>query len=773
MGDREGFAWQEVPENNFVDELVYAKLRQIKALPSGLCTDAEFLRRITLDLTGLTPTPKEVRTFLLDGRDSRKKRNEVIERLIGSAEFVQHWTNRWSDLLQVNSEFLGSEGAEALRNWTQRSIASNEPYDEFVGALLNSSGSTIANPPAAYYKVLREADLAMENTTQLFLGTRFNCNKCHDHPFERWTQGDHQRLSAFFSGIEREDAEGSMPMPRTARNQIDGDPPAFEEIISDIVESELVDAAAVPPGFPFEHAGESAAEDAPRRAQLAGWLTAAENPYFARSYVNRLWSYFLGIGLIEPVDDIRAGNPSTNPALLERLTREFIDSDFDVRHVMRLICRSRVYQHSIETNKWNEDDGVNYSHALARRLPAEVMYDALHNATGSRTHLPGVRAGTLASELVDSSVKTTDGFLDLFGRPPRESACECERKNGMSLGQALSLVNGPTVSAAIRDPENMITELLAIETDAAKIIDELYIAFLGQPPSDEQTAAIATTFEVTDSANRAALSPEDERALATELAAWEASVPIIHWSAARAISASSSRGAEFALQDDGSFLVTSEPADKDSYSIVVWSELAGITGLRLEALPDPSLPGEGPGLAESNGNFVLNELRATAIPSDDPASARPLALQNATASFSQDGWAVAGAIEGERGSGWAVSPRFGERHVAVFELAKDIGGAGGTTIAITLDHDYGSKHNLGRFRIAATNSPRPVRYHGLSEELTDAFGVASADRTEQQHALIYAHFVETHAKWSARLRLSAAQDLAWALANSPAFLFNR
>ena len=231
------------------------------------------------------------------------------------------------------------------------------------------------------------------------------------------------------------------------------------------------------PGFPYTHEGKGA-KDGSRRALVSNWITSEKNPYFARSFVNRLWSYFFGIGIIDPVDDIRASNPPSNPELLDRLTADFIASGFDARRIMRLIATSRTYQHSVETNKWNEDDNVNFSHALARRLPAETLFDAIHKASGSLTRLPGQRPGIRAVELPGPEVKLGDNFLDLFGRPPRESACECERGSGMSLGQALNLVNGPTFAGAINDPANAIAALASTEKDDRKLIEEMFLSFL-------------------------------------------------------------------------------------------------------------------------------------------------------------------------------------------------------------------------------------------------------------------------------------------------------
>ncbi|MFT7486275.1 MAG: hypothetical protein ACI9F9_002130, partial [Candidatus Paceibacteria bacterium] len=770
----EPFKWLEEPTHNYVDQLVHEKLKRVHVQPSELCTDVEFLRRISLDLTGQIPTPREVRTLLMDGRESRVKRNELVERLIGSPAYVAHWSNRWCDLLQVNTKFLGEEGAQRTRDWIRKAVASNMPYDEFVNAILNSSGSTYENPASAYYKILREPDVVMENTTQLFLGVRFSCNKCHDHPFERWTRNQHWELAAFFGRVGRENAPDSAIMARTAENALDGNPPAFEELISDLQEGEVSDPLTnleVAPSFPYEHEV-ALPDDLGRRERLSTWLTAPSNPYFARSYVNRLWGYLMGMGLIEPVDDLRASNPPSNPQLLDRLEAEFLQSQFDVRAMLRTICQSRAYQRSIETNDSNREDDLNFSHALARRLPAEVLFDALHRATGSRSLLPGQRPGTAAADLIDPSVKTADGFLDLFGRPPRESSCECERTSGMSLGQALSMINGPTVADAIRDPNNEIARLVAYESDAVHILDELYITFLGRPPSEAELAAVLPALDVTDIGNRASLEPEQLLAVVEQQRQWETELNIPNWSVAQPTLASSNMGTVFEIADDGSLLATGDPVDKDHYSIVVQASAGTIRGLRIEALPHESLPAKGPGRSE-NGNFVLHELRVKAVPLDQPTHSRPLKLQSASANYSQGGFAVQGAIDGNATSGWAISSRFGQPHQAIFELAEDIGGSSGTVLFLELDQDFGTAHALGHFRFSTTSSPRPVRYHNLAPGVAEAIKVPSDQRTEQQRARIYAEFVQRHPQVAASLRLGTAQDLAWALVGSPAFLFNR
>jgi hypothetical protein len=488
MGDRSGFQWTDVAANNEIDELVYAKLKRMRILPSDLCTDADFIRRLYLDLIGIPPEPEEVRAFLADPRPTKEKRDELVDRLVGSPDYIENWTNKWSDLLQVNRKFLGEEGAWATRNWVRQAIATNMPYDRFVHTVLTASGSSMENPPAAYYKVLREPGLTVENTTQLFLGIRFSCNKCHDHPFERWTQDQYYQLAAYFARVGLKD-DPAFKNQRVGGSAVDS-AVSISEIVYDLPSGEVKHARTgqeTAPKFPFTHA-DLAPESATRREQVAHWITSPDNPYFAKNAVNRMWGYLMGVGLIEPIDDTRAGNPPSNPELLERLTADFKAGGFDVQAMMRQICKSRVYQHSIAANQWNEDDSINYSHALARRLPAETLFDAVKRATGSTTALPGLPVGFRAVQTPDSQVSPVDSFFDLFGRPPRESACECERSGGVMLGQALNLVNGPTIAEAIADPNNRIARLEAQIKDDGQLVDELFLSILCRFPTEGERA---------------------------------------------------------------------------------------------------------------------------------------------------------------------------------------------------------------------------------------------------------------------------------------------
>lgn len=469
LGDREGYQWKPSSENNFVDTLVNKKLERVKLLPSDLCSDAEFLRRVSFDLAGIPPTSEQVKAFLADARDSKTKREAKIDELLDSPDFIDHWTLKWSDLLMSNRKFITEKGVWAFRNWLRASFAENKPYDAFVYDMLTSSGSTFENPATNYFRVTREPNELMENMTQVFLGTRFNCNKCHDHPFERWTQRQYYELSGFLTGVVRK--------PGAAQG---------EEIVYSVATPGAMKhpntGAMLTASFPFTHAADSASPDA--RVRLAKWLTAKENPYFAKSIVNRYWSYFLGVGIIDPVDDIRASNPASNPELLDALTADFVANKFDLKRLVRTITTSSTYQRAVATHQWNDGDNINFSHALPRRLTAEQLYDAIQIATGAPSNIPGVPAGFRATQLPDPQINLS--FLDMFGRPPRESPCECERSSDVSLGQTLNLINGPTIADAIAHPQGKIARLIAEKADNKRIVEEVYLSVVCRLPSDAE-----------------------------------------------------------------------------------------------------------------------------------------------------------------------------------------------------------------------------------------------------------------------------------------------
>lgn len=795
MGDRTGFQWQSVPEYNWIDTLVYDKLKKVKVQPSDVCTDVEFVRRLYLDLTGLPPQPDDVRKFLADPRPSKEKREALVDQLIGNPEFVTHWTNKWADLLQVNANFLGGQGAQAYREWIRKAIADNMPYNEFAYKVLTASGSNLDNPAAAYWKILRKPDEAMENTTHLFLAVRFNCNKCHDHPFEKWTQDNYYHLEAFFAqvGLKEDEKFKGKKIGGTA---VEGAKPLVEVIFDrnngEVKHDRTGQVAA--PEFPFTHGSMPPAAGS-RREQLAKWITAAENPYFAKSFVNRVWSYLLGVGLIEPIDDIRAGNPPTNPALLDRMTQEFIKNGFNVRELMRAICKSRTYQHSIHTNRWNADDEINYSHALARRLPAEVLYDAIHHTTGSISHLPGLPAGARASELTDPDAQVPGGFLKLLGRPPRESSCECERSNSMLLGPVLNLVNGPVMGNAIADPNNRIHKLLATEKDDAKIVTEMFFAILNRPPTEKELQIGVEQLRGNVAEHQKMLAHRQklqadvqayEKQLDAKQADWEANLKkVATWTALEPQEMKSTgKDTTFQKQPDNAILVGGKNGAKENYTITTTTNMEGITAIRLEVLPHDSLPSKGPGRAQ-NGNFVLNDFALRVAPLEGKEKPKEIKFQRAVADFSQSSFEVAQAIDNNDGTGWAISPQLGKKHIAIFETKGKIGFPKGTKLTFIMKHRYqDNQHNLGHFRLLVTTMTPPLQIDLLPENIAKILNIPVEQRSEQDKATLRNHYRaqdQQLPELQRRVneypvpsdpRAIGAQDLAWALLNSRSFLFN-
>lgn len=886
MGDRDGFEWKTPESWSQIDELVAEKWERLKIQPSGLCTDTEYLRRVYLDLTGLPPTSDQVRAFLADSSDTRSKRAAVVDTLIGSPDFVEYWTNKWADLLQVNRKFLGPEGAKSFRDWIRNEVEANTPYDKFVHKVITADGSNKENPAASYYKILREPVDIMENTTHLFLGVRFNCNKCHDHPFEKWTQDQYYQTAAYFArvGLKADPASGKRKIGGTA---VEGAKP-FYEVVFEKKDGEVTHdrtGAVAPPVFPFE-CDYPADDKANRRQQLAAWVTSADNKYFAKSYVNRLWGYLLGVGIREPIDDLRAGNPATNPELLDHLTAEFLKSNFNVRHVLQLICKSRTYQLSLATNKFNEDDSTNYSHAIARRLPAEVLYDAIHRVTGATSKIPGVPDGTRAAVIPDAGVKLPDGFLANLGRPVRESSCECERSADLQLGPIMALIGGPTVGAALEDPNNAIAKLTAEITDDKTLINELFLRIFNRPATNSEIAVTQESMSQIDADhqkvtqlltdrkawwadNRPQLEKARETAIAAataDLTAYEATIAArraeeekvrlaklatvqadydeyeseqsqhadayltkhksdVEWHFLAADSLTAPKGITLEGLEDRSVKATGT-ANQGVYTIVTKTSLKDIAAFRVEALKDTSFKGNGPGITVNNGNFVVTEFEVHAASAAKPTEFKKVALQNAKADFLQGGFNVALAIDGNGGNqnAWAVSPAGGVTHWATFEAKDAVSQDGGTVLKFVIHQNHNAKlHLLGRFRISVTQKKSP----GLSlpESLAAIAAVKAEDRNEAQKASLQEWFgksdatlvaktnalnearkplpedpgvkqrkeriafasqavpedtklirmqadLEFSSRQVASRRLTAAQDLAWALINNPAFLFN-
>jgi hypothetical protein len=468
-----GFKWVGLPKYNYIDELIDKKLERLKILPSTPADDAAFLRRVSLDLTGKLPEPEEVRAFVSDSSDRETKRGRVVGRLIDSQEYVDYWTLKWGDLLRSNRKFMSLKGTWVFREWLRQSISENKPYHQLVKELLTSKGSSFENPAASFFRAARDPKQAMETTTQLFLGVRMVCAQCHDHPFEKWTQNQYYEMAAFFAAI------GVRPGFQS------GEEIVYEKNYDNQIKHPKTGEIVQPRYLVASHDASLIPEGGDPRSELVEWLTSKENPFFARAIANRIWSYFFGRGIIEPVDDIRASNPAINEPLLDALAKDLTDHNYDLQHLMRTIVNSRTYQASFRSNRWNEDDSVNFSHKLARRLTAEQLADAVSMATGSRPDFPDVPADFDAVQLPDPHVGE-GGFLDLFGRPQREQPCECERRSEMSLPQAMNLVNGPALANAVADPNGRVADMILKGVGDQELIEELYLSTLSRFPSSQE-----------------------------------------------------------------------------------------------------------------------------------------------------------------------------------------------------------------------------------------------------------------------------------------------
>jgi len=822
MGYRSGFVWHEPPAWGKIDELVAAKWKRMKIEPSDLCTDLEFIRRVHLDLIGLPPTPDEIEAFLQDQRDTRVKRDEIIAHLIGRPEYVDFWANKWADLLQCNSKFLGSEGAYLFHAWIRKEVEKNTPYDQFAREILVASGSTHDNPAANYWKILRTPAEAMENTTHLFLATRFNCNKCHDHPFERWTQDQYYQLAAYFAQISlKEDAASEGR--KIAGNDVEGAKPLFENV-SDAKEGDVTHIRTgkiAAPDFPYAAKRETQ-EKATRRQQLAAWITTPDNRFFASSYANRLWGYLTGAGVIEPLDDTRAGNPPRNPALLEYLTHEFVDSGFDTRHLIKLICQSRTYQLSIRSTQWNEDDKQNYSHAIARRLPAETLFDAVFKVTGSIPHISGAKPGELASQLSDPTMDAGNGLLATLGRPARQSACECERSSDIRLGSVMALLSGPTISSAIDEPTNAIAKLVESEKDDKKLVNDIFLRVLNRPATDKETestlsllssvdtdhtritnelaplevkmvpviadlthqrdqaiahakADLATYDEMTKSlktelekrrqteieTKRSQLK-DYEKLLPAEAAFWETKNnpgdSKTTWVPVEIKEANATGGTKLAHENDASIFASCGKSVSD-YLILAASKLTNITGVMLEVLPDDRLPRFGPG-RNDDGNFVLSEIELAWAPGTNaPDTAARFA--DARADFSQNDFSISQAIDGKVYSGrngWAIAEASLQRHTATFKLEDPIVSTNGVMVRFTLQQHYDDSHLLGRFRLYVTTSEDPLDF-GMPEPVVEAARSPAGQRKPEQAAAIVDYYRSFDAEfWRRRQAVSNASE---------------
>jgi hypothetical protein len=467
--------------NNFIDRLAAAKFQEIGITPSPLCDDPTFLRRAFLDATGSLPTVEQSAAFL-DSKDP-DKRKKLIDRLLGltgdpaqdvhNNEYAAYWALKWSDLIRSNSAAIGEQGMWALHNWIKDSFRENKPFDKFVRELITAKGSTYSNGPSNFYRIASNPQDLAETTAQLFLGVRLQCAKCHHHPYEKYSQADYYGFAAFFARVGSKGSQdfGLFGGEQVVMIRADGEVghPRTGKIL---------------PPTPLE--GKPVAETLDRRQALATWLTARDNRFFARNVVNRYFAYLMGRGLVEPIDDLRGTNPPSNVELMDALADDFVKSGFNVKHLLRTIMNSRLYQLSSQPNASNAADSRFCTHYQVKRLPAESLLDAIDAAAGTQTKFPKVPLGTRAIELPDAQYENY--FLKTFGKPRREAVCECERVSMPNLAQALHTLNGDVIEAKITTPGGRVARLLAAKKPHDEIVNELYLATLCRRPTAEERA---------------------------------------------------------------------------------------------------------------------------------------------------------------------------------------------------------------------------------------------------------------------------------------------
>ncbi|MDA1014814.1 MAG: DUF1553 domain-containing protein [Planctomycetota bacterium] len=475
---------------NFIDRMVAEKWKNLKLAPSQLCDDSTFLRRAFLDCIGRLPSVAEAREFLAD--DSNHKRDTLISALLEREEYADYQAVRWADLLRVNSEELGARNAVLLDRWLRESFQANVPFDQFVRELMTAQGSTFTDLPTNFYKGFAQPNDKAIAVSQIFLGVRLECAQCHHHPYEKWGQDDFYGLAAFFPRLKFKAGKG-------------GEQLLFASDRGDVKHpgTGLVMAPKVLGGASFD-----ATDSGDRRTHLAEWMTQPDNPFVARTLVNRVWAQFMGRGLVDPVDDMRDTNPATNEELLDALARDFVLHKFDIKHVIRTITSSRVYSLSSEPNQWNVRDTENFSRAYRKRLSAEVLLDAVCDVTETIPTFDNTPPGTRALQLWNNRLPSS--FLDVFGRPERKTVCECERTIDTSLAQVLHLMNAPPVNDRIQSPVGRAARLSASEASTDAIIADLYLAALNRTPRPTELKAARQAFD----------APEATRRQATEDVLW-------------------------------------------------------------------------------------------------------------------------------------------------------------------------------------------------------------------------------------------------------------
>jgi hypothetical protein len=461
---------------NFIDTAVLNKLKVLGIPPSAVCDDSTFVRRVYIDITGKLPTETEVRAFLAD--QDPAKRDKLIDALVDSPEYADLFANKWSLVLRNKKRQPDdTRGNYGFHAWIRDSLYENKPYDQFVREVLTASGDLKSNPPVTWYREVQQTNEQVEDTAQLFLGLRIQCARCHHHPFEKWSQDDYYGFAAFFSRVGRKNGDS----PREQR--------VFHNEGAATAQNPRSGQSLKPTGL-GSPALDIAVDRDPRHF-LVDWMASKDNPFFAQALVNRYWKHFFDRGIVEPEDDMRATNPPSNPELLSELAKHFIDSGFDLKNLVRTICKSNTYQLSAMPNDYNLKDKQNFSRYYPRRMKAEVLYDALHLVTATSQNYGGLPAGTTALQLPDPAVGPY--FLKVFGQPQGDTACECERSSEANLAQSLHLLNSSEVQGKISSGSGRAA-LLANEKERPdeERIKELYRwVYSRDPVNDELQIAVA------------------------------------------------------------------------------------------------------------------------------------------------------------------------------------------------------------------------------------------------------------------------------------------
>lgn len=467
------FAWPNPPSNNYIDELVYAKLKKLRIEPSGTCDDSTFIRRVYLDVIGTLPTPEEYGRFMVSTLPN--KRELLVDELVDRKEFAEVWVLKWAELLQVRTDpnRISYKAMLGYYNWLQEKIAQNVPTDKWVKELLGSSGGTFKSPATNYYQNETDIVKVTENVAQVFMGMRIQCAQCHNHPFDRWTMDDYYGFASFFTQVGRKG--GDDPRELVVFNAGGGEV------------NHPVKGRPMKPKFLGGAEPDTSGKD--RREVLANWLASPDNPYFAKNLANIVWAHFMGQGIIHDVDDVRISNPASNQELLDELGKRFTAYQYDFKKLVKDICTSRAYQRDTVANKSNEGDMRNFAKGPIRRIRPETMLDIITQVTDTKNKFPGLPLGARAVQIADGQVSTY--FLTTFGRPQRETVCSCEVRLEPTLSQSLHLLNGDTVAPKIQQG-NLVSKMILEKKTPAQIIEAIYIRCLSRSPKpDEMKTLVA------------------------------------------------------------------------------------------------------------------------------------------------------------------------------------------------------------------------------------------------------------------------------------------